>query len=88
MKLAFTPQGWEEYCTLRKIDAKAHKNIDALISECLRHPFSGTGKPEPLKENLKGWWSRRFSREHRLVYRVSGSAETQMLEIAHGMYHY
>jgi toxin YoeB len=88
VKLAFTPEGWEEYAALRDVDKKAHQKLDGLIGECLRHPFSGTGKPEPLKENLKGWWSRRISREHRLVYRVSGSRETQMLEVAHCMYHY
>jgi toxin YoeB len=88
VRLSFTPEGWEEYAALRATDPKAHKKLDALISECMRHPFFGTGKPEPLKENLKGWWSRRISREHRLVYRVTGSADTQMLEIAHCMHNY
>lgn len=88
MRLAFTPESWEEYARMRDIDKNAHKKLDVLIGECLRHPFSGTGKPEPLKENLKGWWSRRISREHRLVYRVSGNGDLQMLEIAHCMYHY
>jgi len=50
-----------------------------LIEECRRHPFKGTGKPEPLGGNLSGWWSRRISHEHRLVYRVAGSGEKQVL---------
>ncbi|MEP7350969.1 MAG: Txe/YoeB family addiction module toxin [Sphingorhabdus sp.] len=88
MRLGFTAQGWDEYVTLRGADAKAHKKLDALIRECLRRPFTGTGKPEPLKNNLKGWWSRRITQEHRLVYRVMGSGDEQMLEISHCQYHY
>jgi toxin YoeB len=88
VRLSFTPQGWEEYTNLRAADIKAHRKLDALIKECLRHPFSGTGKPEPLKNNLKGWWSRRITQEHRLVYRVTGIGDDQMLEISHCQYHY
>jgi toxin YoeB len=88
VRLSFTPQGWDEYTTLRDADVKAHRKLDALIKECLRHPFSGTGKPEPLKNNLKGWWSRRITQEHRLVYRVTGIDAGQMLEISHCQYHY
>lgn len=73
---------------LRDADAKAHKKLDALIQECLRHPFSGTGKPKPLKNNLKGWWSRRITQEHRLVSRVMGSGDEQMLEISQCQFHY
>ena len=84
----FTKQGWDDYLTLREADAKAHSKLDALIAECRRSPFHGTGKPELLRESLKGWWSRRVSQEHRLVYRVVGSGETQMLEIAQCRLHY
>ena len=59
-----------------------------MIRDTLRSPFSGIGKPEPLVSNLKGWWSRRITREHRLVYRVSGSDESQALEIASCRFHY
>ena len=59
-----------------------------LIKECQHDPFRGTGKPEPLGGNLTGWWSRRINREHRLVYRVSGSGDAQTLEIAQWRYHY
>lgn len=84
----FTPQGWDDYLTLREADPKAHRKLDGLIAECRRSPFHGTGKPEMLRENLKGWWSRRVSQEHRLIYRVVGTGETQMLEIAQCRLHY
>ncbi len=88
MKLGFEGNGWEEYLALRDSDPKAHKKLDALIKECLRHPFFGTGKPEALKENLKGYWSRRITQEHRLVYRVIGGGDDQTLIIAQCRYHY
>ena len=62
--------------------------MNALIQECRRLPFHGLGKPEPLCGNWAGWWSRRITGEHRLVYRVSGSADEQRLEIARCRYHY
>jgi toxin YoeB len=58
--------------------------INSLIEDIQRHPFSGLGKPEPLKRNLKGFWSRRINREHRLVYRVDAGA----LQIAQCRFHY
>lgn len=88
MKLSFTPKGWTDYLGLRETDPSAHKKLDALIGESLRSPFRGTGKPEPLKDNLKGWWSRRITREHRLVYRVKGAGDDQVLEIAQCRLHY
>jgi toxin YoeB len=69
-------------------DVKILRRINALIEECRRHPFSGMGKPEPLRNELKGWWSRRINREHRLVYRVTGEGDAQMLQIAQCRYHY
>ncbi len=62
--------------------------INILIRECMRTPFSGTGKPEPLKGELQGIWSRRITGEHRLVYRVTGSGDAQELQIAACRYHY
>jgi len=62
--------------------------INILIRECMRTPFSGTGKPETLKGELQGCWSRRITGEHRLVYRVTGSGDAQELQIAACRYHY
>ena len=62
--------------------------VNELIKDAERTPFGGIGKPEPLAEDLKGWWSRRITREHRLVYRVGGTAPGQYLEIATCRFHY
>ena len=81
MKLIFAPQAWEDYLYWQDYpDTLARLN--GLIRECLRTPFSGTGKPEALRGDLKGWWSRRITLADRLVYRVSGKAPDQSLEIA------
>jgi toxin YoeB len=88
VKLVFNERGWEDYLALRESNPKAHKKLDQLIEECRRHPFKGTGKPEALRENLKGWWSRRVTQEHRLVYRVTGSGDAQTLEIVQCRLHY
>lgn len=66
--IAFTDNAWEDYLSLQKEDKKIVAEIDGLLEECLRNPFTGTGKPEPLKGDLTGYWSRRITREHRLVY--------------------
>lgn len=73
MNVAFWPTAWDDYRYWQDHDAKTLDKIHALIEECRRHPFKGTGKPEPLVGNLSGWWSRRISQERRLVYRVTGS---------------
>ncbi len=70
------------------MSASLDEDADELLKECMRDPFRGTGKPEPLGGNLSGWWSRRIDREHRLVYRVTGKGETQALEVAQCRYHY
>ena len=88
MRVGFNPRGWSEYRALRDADPKAFRKLEALIEECRRDPFRGSGKPEPLKDNLKGFWSRRITREHRLVYRVVGTGDAQALEIAQCRYHY
>jgi toxin YoeB len=85
---SFSTRGWDDYLALLESDPKALRKLNALIEECKRHPFRGTGKPEPLKNNLKGFWSRRITQEHRLVYRLSGSGENQILEIAQCRFHY
>jgi toxin YoeB len=88
VKLVFASAAKADYVQWQAEDAAVLTRINLLIAECLRHPFTGTGKPEPLKRNLAGWWSRRINREHRLVYRVSGTGEAQALEILAVRYHY
>jgi toxin YoeB len=88
VKLTFWPTAWEDYLYWQSEDAKMLDRVNALIKECSRDPFRGTGKPEPLSGNLAGWWSRRINREHRLVYRVTGKDEAQALEVAQCRYHY
>lgn len=88
MKIVFGGQAWHDYVAWATDDPKVLARINALIEECRRDPFRGTGKPEPLRQNLAGWWSRRITGEHRLVYRVSGSGDTQALEVLSCRYHY
>jgi toxin YoeB len=88
MKLVWASHAWEDYLHWQKHDPNVLARINDLIKECLRTPFKGTGKPEPLKENLKGWWSRRITVTDRLVYRVTGKGDDQALEIAQCRYHY
>ncbi|HEY1607058.1 MAG TPA: Txe/YoeB family addiction module toxin [Allosphingosinicella sp.] len=88
MRLTFWPTAWEDYLHWQADDPKIQARLNALLTECLREPFRGTGKPEPLTGNLSGWWSRRVNQEHRLVYRVTGKSEAQALEVAQCRYHY
>ena len=88
MKLTFYPTAWEDYMHWQKNDRKTVERINILLKKAMRSPFEGTGKPEPLRGQLKGWWSRRITQEHRLVYRVRGEGETQVLEVAQCRYHY
>ncbi|MBT2132735.1 Txe/YoeB family addiction module toxin [Croceibacterium sp. LX-88] len=88
MKLVFSERAWGHYLYWQTEDPKVLKRLNGLLKECLRNPFRGTGKPEPLGGNLAGWWSRRINQEHRLVYRVSGKGASQALEVAQCRYHY
>lgn len=88
MKLVFSVHAWADYLHWQTHDATTLDRLNALIKECQRTPFKGTGKPEPLKGDLKGWWSRRVTLEDRLVYRVAGSGDDQRLEVAQCRYHY
>ena len=88
MKITFWPTAWDDYLHWQSEDRKTLDRLNALLKEALRDPFRGTGKPEPLAGNLSGWWSRRITREHRLVYRVTGSGAAQALEVAQCRYHY
>ncbi len=84
MKLIFSEQAWDDYLYWRKIDRKLVKRINDLIKEIARTPFTGTGKPEPLKHALSGYWSRRINDEHRIVYKVVDDS----IFIAQLRYHY
>ncbi len=70
MKLIFLEQAWEDYRLLQETDGKLLSRVNGLIRECTRTPFLGAGKPEPLRGPLSGWWSRRITLDHRLVYRM------------------
>jgi len=70
MKLTFTDEAWNEYLYWQVKDKKILKKINTLIKDTKRDPFDGLGKPEPLKHELAGYWSRRISQEHRLVYEI------------------
>jgi toxin YoeB len=88
MRLVWTDEGWEDYLHWQKADPKVLKRINELIKDAKRNPFKGLGKPEPLKGDLSGWWSRRITGDHRLVYSVSGKGAAQQLEIAACRFHY
>jgi len=84
MNLVFADQAWEDYLHWQETDRRVQRRIHELIKDALRHPFTGLGKPEPLRHALNGWWSRRVTDEHRMVCRVSDRG----LEIAQLRYHY
>ena len=88
MKLVFWPTAWEDYLHWQADDPKTLARLNGLLKECMRDPFRGLGKPEPLSGNLSGWWSRRINQEHRLVYRGTGKGDAQALEVAQCRYHY
>lgn len=67
----WNPDAWADYLAWLEQDRTLFARINLLIGECLRTPFTGTGKPEPLRHDLQGYWSRRITAEHRLVYRVT-----------------
>jgi toxin YoeB len=83
-RLSWTLAAWEDYEYWQGQDRKTLKRINNLIQSCLREPFDGIGKPEPLKESLSGFWSRRIDDTNRLVYRVEG----QDLIVIACRYHY
>ena len=70
MKIMFSENSWEDYTSWLKEDKKMLKRINQLIKEIKRNPYEGKGKPEPLKYDLAGYWSRRINLEHRLVYQI------------------
>lgn len=84
MKLIFSDEAWEDYLHWQAQDRRMVERINKLIRETQREPFSGIGKPEPLKHALAGFWSRRITDEHRMVYKVEGD----VLLLAQLRYHY
>ena len=84
MKIVFSKNSWEDYISWQTEDKKILKKINDLIKDIQRTPYEGIGKPEPLKYDLTGLWSRRIDREHRLVYQISG----ENLLIYSCRYHY
>jgi toxin YoeB len=88
VKIVFLIAGWEDYVFWQQQDPKIAARINELMRDTLRSPFKGIGKPEPLRENWSGWWSRRINGEHRFVYRVTGKGAEQRVEIAQCRYHY
>ncbi len=84
MKLVFADTAWDDYLYWQQQDKRMVERINKLIKEVQREPFAGIGKPEPLKHALAGYWSRRITDEHRMVYRIDGDS----ILIAQLRYHY
>jgi toxin YoeB len=84
MKLIFSEHAWDDYQYWLRTDKKLLNRLNSLIRDIQHSPYEGTGKPEPLKHGLSGYWSRRINDEHRLVYKVEGDA----IFIAQARYHY
>lgn len=84
MRISFHEDAWEDYLHWQKTDRKLLQRLNSLLREALRTPYSGTGKPEPLRHVLSGCWSRRITEEHRLVYRIEGDC----LVVLQCRYHY
>jgi len=84
MKLIFSEHAWEDYLYWQNTDKRGLNRINTLIKDILRNKYEGLGKPEPLKHNLAGYWSRRISHEHRIIYKIENDA----VLIAQLRYHY
>lgn len=84
MKLIFAEQAWEDYQYWLQTDRKITRRIHELIKDATRNPLDGIGKPEPLRHALAGYWSRRITEEHRMVYKLEGGN----LLLAQLRYHY
>ncbi len=84
MRYVFVDESWEDYLYWQRTDRKIVKKINKLLKEISRHPYSGLGKPEPLKYKYKGFWSRRITSEHRLIYKYIENE----IQIAKCRFHY
>ncbi len=88
MRITFSSRAFDQYIQWQREDAKIAARINELLVTTMRQPFTGIGKPEPLRNEYAGFWSRRITQEHRLVYRVTGTGEAQILEVAACRFHY
>jgi toxin YoeB len=88
VRLLWTSQAWEDFEHWLDHDAAVAERVRALLKDLRRTPFQGLGKPEPLKGAFQGFWSRRITQEHRLVYAVEGSGADQRAIILQCRYHY
>lgn len=88
MVIEFTANGWADYCYWSDADPELASRIRDLIADIRRDPFKGLGKPEPLRHQLAGYWSRRVNSEHRLIYSVSGGRKDRRITIIACRYHY
>lgn len=84
MRIVFDEDAWQDYQHWAQPDRAMLKRLNRLIDDCIRSPFAGIGKPEALREDFSGWWSRRIDEEHRLVYQIRGDD----MIIAQCRYHY
>ena len=84
MNLLFTDESWEDYLYWQKTDKKILNKINSLLKDTSRTPYSGLGKPEPLKYKYQGFWSRKIDNEHRLIYQVKNNE----IRIAKCRFHY
>ena len=84
MKLIFSENAWEDYLYWQQTDKRILKRINELIKDIQKNKYEGIGKPEPLKQNLSGYWSRRITSEHRLIYKI----EKKEILLAQMRYHY
>jgi toxin YoeB len=88
VNVAFSPLTWQQFLAWLAEDPDVFRRILALIDDVRRLPFTGLGKPEPLKGNLAGYWSRRITAEHRLIYRVRCGGDAQQVAVAQCRHHY
>jgi toxin YoeB len=88
MRLIWSLTAWDDYVWWQSQDRKTHKRISALLQEIARHGNEGIGKPEPLKHGFHGYWSRRITDEHRLVYKFVETDDGIEVLIAACRYHY
>jgi toxin YoeB len=89
MNIIFTEEGWEDFEYWMDNDEEAERKARALLKDITRTPFHGLGKPEALKHNLKDFWSRRITGEHRLVYQISGTkGKDQQCAVIQCRFHY
>ena len=84
MNIQFSSRGFEDYTYWQSFDKRILKKVNELLKDIARNHYEGIGKPEPLKHALSGYWSRRITDEHRLVYRVEGD----VIKVAQVRYHY